>query len=419
MTIHARGYVACLLSLFLLGGCASTGQKTEDATRRQLRETEHRLKTLEAQLVSLNGQMAQLDTRVYEVRNRSGRKTGMTAVPASPLTTAGPAASSSASASASSPKKRADNAAARPGKADTQAQQARQGGKNTQTASGPSGQIGRPEPTAGPSGQLAVRKDVATAPPPPEALALPPVEAPGHAPAVVPLPVANSAPTGPVGRDVPVPDMQSLGLALPPEQGMPVAASQMQGSAASLPPALPPSQLPGQGSGQAVGQASGQASGQISGQASGQPTGQAVSPGNAPAQGQGKPRAAVSPRAEEAAYKRALNHTLAGRANNGMVSFQEFLQEYPQGRYAPNAHYWIGESLYAQGRFSEALAQFQRVATDYPKHHKSADALLKAGMSLSRMGDKQGAAAQYKLLLERFPQSEAARLARARGLARQ
>ena len=121
---------------------------------------------------------------------------------------------------------------------------------------------------------------------------------------------------------------------------------------------------------------------------------------------------------EEAAYKRALNLVLAGRSNEGMNSFRDFLQSYPQGRYAPNAYYWLGESFYAQGKFSEAFAQFQNVSTSYPKHPKSADALLKAGMSLSRMGDRQGAAAQYKLLLERFPKSEAARLVRTKGLAR-
>lgn len=94
------------------------------------------------------------------------------------------------------------------------------------------------------------------------------------------------------------------------------------------------------------------------------------------------------------------------------------MQQYPQGRYTANAEYWIGECLYAQGNYKEALAQFQTVNTNYPRHHKNADALLKAGMSLSRLGDKPGAAQKYRTLLADFPNSEAARMARSRGLAR-
>ena len=37
---------------------------------------------------------------------------------------------------------------------------------------------------------------------------------------------------------------------------------------------------------------------------------------------------------------------LKGSAGSG-----EFLQQYPQGRYAANAEYWIGECLYAQGKY--------------------------------------------------------------------
>ena len=64
------------------------------------------------------------------------------------------------------------------------------------------------------------------------------------------------------------------------------------------------------------------------------------------------------------------------------------------------------------------MAQFQTVNTNHPRHHKNADALLKAGMSLSRLGDKPGAAQKYRTLLADFPNSEAARMARSRGLAR-
>jgi tol-pal system protein YbgF len=108
---------------------------------------------------------------------------------------------------------------------------------------------------------------------------------------------------------------------------------------------------------------------------------------------------------------------MAGRPAEGISRFQEFLQQYPNGRYAPNADYWIGECLYAQGKYREALDYFQRVNANYPKHHKNADALLKAGMTMNRLGDKEGAKQMYRTLLAAFPNSEAAGRVRGRNLA--
>lgn len=121
---------------------------------------------------------------------------------------------------------------------------------------------------------------------------------------------------------------------------------------------------------------------------------------------------------EEAAYNAALALARGGRPAEAIQSFKAFLQEYPSGRYAPNAYYWIGESMYAQRQYADALLQFKEVSARYPRHHKTADALLKAGMTYTRMGDKENAALQYRAVLTDFPASEAARYVKGRGLAR-
>lgn len=112
---------------------------------------------------------------------------------------------------------------------------------------------------------------------------------------------------------------------------------------------------------------------------------------------------------EEAAYKAALALATSGKPAAAQAKFKEFLQAYPSSKYAPNAHYWIGECLYAQHQYREALLQFKEVTTRYPRHHKSADALLKAGMTYNRLGNKENAELQYKALMTDFPKSEAAR----------
>lgn len=423
---------ACLL---LAGGCASTAQmrKLEESSRTNqttLHETDQRLQKLEQSVAALDSQVAVLNNRVYEVRTRSGRKTGMTVVPVaqppsvtravnSPPLSHGTALESmpamqnvpaqamrmdqTALNGRNAQSARVINPAAPPTPLPGKTGGARAGVGNASGSSdksglaGPSGQVGKPDRVAGPTGQLAASE------PAPGSLALPPVEIPavtasqgGAAPAskadggkaVSPSPAATAggtpaaAQSGAFGNaPVQVPTLPPSDMALPPEH-----------------PSLPPLEA-------------------VTANTSVPPVSResAVAPQASPSQTVAAPRAG---KGEEGAYKAALQVALSGRSAEGIARFREFLQQYPQGRYAANAEYWIGECLYAQGKLQEALAQFEKVNAAYPRHHKNADALLKAGMCLSRLGNKQGAARKYQTLLADFPNSEAARLARSRGLAR-
>ncbi len=149
-------------------------------------------------------------------------------------------------------------------------------------------------------------------------------------------------------------------------------------------------------------------------QAPEQPKAQAPTPSQAapkPAQAARQPAAAAKA-GEEASYQQALKAARSGRSEEGIQKFREFLSNYPNGKYAPNAEFWIGECLYNQGKYQEALGQYSTVNSKYPKHHKNADALLKSGMSYKRLGDSAKAKDSYGRLLKEFPNSEAARRVR-------
>ena len=439
-----------------LTGCASTGQvdkleSTSETNSKLLRENEFRLQQLESSMASLNSQMAQLNNRVYEVRTRNGKKTSMTVVPilppAAPTAPAAVAAGAPAGAAAAGvspaaqtaqPTSRAEALLAQARKVAAERNQAAQGGTDgtaqtaaqpaaatpgaapdaqaaaaaqtpkgrmidpaaaptpipspaapraaaqqapAQRAAGATGSVGRP--VAGPSGTLAAQPAQGPAALPP--IDLPPTAQPAATPTAGAQPAAaprTNSVTG-AASSVPVPAIPASNLALPPEH-----------------PGLPPVGQP---------QTAGTDAARQSSPAATHTTAQAASP--APA------ARTASPRGEEAAYKAALNATLAGRTDEGMRLFHDFLQQYPHGRYAANADYWIGEGLYAQGKYPEALAQFQKVNDTYPQHHKNADALLKAGMTMNRLGDRPAAAEKYRTLMTQFPNSDAARRARAMGVA--
>ncbi|WP_297672060.1 tol-pal system protein YbgF [uncultured Desulfovibrio sp.] len=406
MKIFVMAPLACLA---LVAGCAAADRQAESVETEQKlqRETDQRLRALEQSVSVLDTRVAQLNNRVYEVRTSRGKKTGMTVVPILPeqpavapapatpgqqvaLTTHGPAAQAGATppkaqAAPSAPHARVIDPASPPQPPAAAAPQARRAPAPATPAPTPKTSAPAPQAASAPARA-------------PAALGLPPESA--SAPAAPAAPAAAASRSA-AAAAVPVPAVSGSDLALPPEK-----------PGLGLPPAA------------AGPQSAGNAQGRVAAPTPSAPAGVAVP--STPA-GVAAPSAQASPqpaaprrggKGEDAAYKEAVRPALAGRAGESIPRFQSFLQQYPDGRYAANAEYWIGEGYYSQGKYQEALAQFEKVNARYPRHHKNADALLKTAMTRSKMGDKAGAAEAYKQLLAQFPNSEAAQRARARGAAR-
>jgi tol-pal system protein YbgF len=114
---------------------------------------------------------------------------------------------------------------------------------------------------------------------------------------------------------------------------------------------------------------------------------------------------------ERAAYDAAFNALKAGQYVQSAELFQNFLGQYPNGSYAPNALYWLGESYYVTQNYPLAQEQFQALLDRYPTHDKAAGALLKVG--LAQYGARQFEAAERTLteVTRRYPGTDAARTA--------
>jgi tol-pal system protein YbgF len=127
---------------------------------------------------------------------------------------------------------------------------------------------------------------------------------------------------------------------------------------------------------------------------------------------------------ERGAYQAAFDTLKSGQYAESARQFQAFLARYPDGSYAPNALYWLGESYYVTQNYELAQQQFQALLQRYPTHDKASAALLKLG--LAQYGAKQYDAAEATLtaVQQQYPGSDAAttaadrlqaiRLARAR-----
>jgi len=117
---------------------------------------------------------------------------------------------------------------------------------------------------------------------------------------------------------------------------------------------------------------------------------------------------------ERTAYNAAFEALKAGDYSQSAQLFLNFLQSHPDGTYAPNALYWLGESYYASGDYSMAQTQFNVLIQRYPAHDKAAGGLLKLGLSQLSQGNMQQAEEILAQVTARFPGSDAARMAQQR-----
>ncbi len=108
-----------------------------------------------------------------------------------------------------------------------------------------------------------------------------------------------------------------------------------------------------------------------------------------------KPSRPASPEDEMLRYNQIRALLEKKEFDQAIAQFQEFLKEYPDGRYASNAQYWLAEAYYSKRDFPTAITEFQKVIDKYPKSDKVCDSLLKQGFGFAELKD----AAKAKLFL--------------------
>lgn len=114
---------------------------------------------------------------------------------------------------------------------------------------------------------------------------------------------------------------------------------------------------------------------------------------------------------ERTAYNTAFDALKAGRYAESARLFQGVLDNYPNGSYAPNAYYWLGESYYVTQNYALAQEQFEALLQRYPTHDKAAGSLLKIGLSQYGLRQIDAAEATLAQVIARYPGTEAARTA--------
>jgi tol-pal system protein YbgF len=84
-----------------------------------------------------------------------------------------------------------------------------------------------------------------------------------------------------------------------------------------------------------------------------------------------------------------------------------FLERHPNDQLAPEASYWLGESLFQRQRYRDAAEIFLNVTTKYETAAKAPDALFRLGQSLAALGETEAACASLGEVLRKFPRASA------------
>lgn len=103
-------------------------------------------------------------------------------------------------------------------------------------------------------------------------------------------------------------------------------------------------------------------------------------------------------------YDLAYNYLLAGDYQKAEQSFRQYSQTYPSAKDAPDAEYWLGESLFQQKKYADAAEVFLDAQKSHPKNAKAPDMMLKLGMSLAKLNNRDTACVTYKEVARRYPQ---------------
>lgn len=106
---------------------------------------------------------------------------------------------------------------------------------------------------------------------------------------------------------------------------------------------------------------------------------------------------------EQAAYQSAFDLLRTLRYDKATQAFRQFLTDYPNGRYAHIAQYWLAETSYHTRKYKMAVQDYQNLIDQYPKSPKRADALLKIGYSQFELKSYAKSKVVLERLIETYP----------------
>lgn len=114
---------------------------------------------------------------------------------------------------------------------------------------------------------------------------------------------------------------------------------------------------------------------------------------------------------DSGAYQAAFSLMSQKKFDKSEAAFQNYLNDYPNGQYVANAHYWLGEMYLAAKNPAKAGGEFQTIVDKFPTSTKAIDAKLKLAIIHVGTGKIAQARREFTQIKHQHPNSTAAQLA--------
>jgi len=118
----------------------------------------------------------------------------------------------------------------------------------------------------------------------------------------------------------------------------------------------------------------------------------------------------VSP--EKARYEHSLSVYKAGKLEEAIGNFKEFIKIFPKSDLADNAQFWIGECYMGLKQYEQAILAYQQVIKRYPKGNKVPNAMLRQALAFQAINDATSAKLLLKKIIKNYPNSNEANIAK-------
>ncbi len=114
----------------------------------------------------------------------------------------------------------------------------------------------------------------------------------------------------------------------------------------------------------------------------------------------------------EETYNAGVTQFQRGQFGTARMAFQQFLQQHPNHRLAPEAHYYLADILVQENRLEEAIQKLLYIPEHYPTAEKVPDAYFRVGVLYIRLEKLDDARRYLERVVTSYPDSGAALLAR-------
>jgi tol-pal system protein YbgF len=117
---------------------------------------------------------------------------------------------------------------------------------------------------------------------------------------------------------------------------------------------------------------------------------------------------------DSSAYQAAFNLLESKDYAKAEKSFLAYVNDFPNGQYVANAHYWLGEIYFSQKNNEKAIVEFNTVIDKFSQSPKVSDAKLKIAIIHQQTGNTAQARTEFLQIKQQHPGSTAAQLANIR-----